>query len=521
MKRITKFVCLILSVTVILTSCGFNSNKAIDEINTYLNDNNFNACLEYVKELNQEEKNAINDDVCNAVTSKFLELKSNTKIDLNNVYDLSAFDTLFTEKCQKLWNIISEFSIDKEDSFYQNCVYLHYYAEMIDYARFCEIFSLMKKVNESNYLDIISTALYEYETNGSNAQLKTAYDKAKAFNYNSFDPQQYLVSDFRSAHDIIVDSLYELNDAFTVNDSNTVATSINTLNNALTEMLYITDTLSTVNSIQKNIYNKLSTENLFLPFNEDFTVSKREFTSGISFSLNIIFGSASVSPNENNDETTTIVNSEMISKEDALKIVVNAINKTKKFKDDVEITLTETKNIQLTDLDSDTNLQDAEDILESQLNQSISQGNGTTKTVAKFSNGTDGTQTLNDFVPPSAKDAVMNSDAVIEHSVVKGSGGYVVTLKFDKEYVDFGEQSIIVNSLVNPFMFADSENLVDSETSYGETTISVSVNNAGRLIKMDYIINGVNKSKFQENNGNDSYEAHFKFENSYIYKFSY
>ena len=131
-------------------------------------------------------------------------------IDETNIFDLSLIDTSFAEKCQKLWNIISEFAIDDNYELYYECINLRYYSEMIDYTRYCDIYSLAKKVNSSGYLDDLSVALYEYENKGNNSNLKLLFDDIRNIDYSSFDPQQYLVSDFRNAHEKIVKAIKKI-----------------------------------------------------------------------------------------------------------------------------------------------------------------------------------------------------------------------------------------------------------------------------------------------------------------------
>ena len=187
---------------------------------------------------------------------------------------------------------------------------------MIDYTRYCDIYSLAKKVNATGYLDDLSVALYEYENKGNNANLKLLFDDIRNIDFSSFDPQQYLVSDFRNAHDKIVAAINNLEDGFSANDSSTVATAINSLHKALDDILYISDTLSAVNEIQKSIYNTVSKDNLYAPFDSEIKITKRDFTTGMSFSLDIIFGGVKDIVVDNNTETTTNKDSNKISLED-------------------------------------------------------------------------------------------------------------------------------------------------------------------------------------------------------------
>lgn len=523
MKRIFKIICPLLIISIIFSSCNLDSSKkTIEQINTYISENDFNSCLQYVKELDSDEKNRINNDVCNTVINKFLELKNKTKIDETNIFDLSLIDTVFAENSQKLWNIISEFSIDKNADNYNEIINLRYYSEMLDYTRYCDIYALIKKVSNSGYIDNLSVALYEYDKNGNNSNLKLLADDVKNMNFNSFDPQQYLVSDFRNAHNDIVKAMSELEDGFSSNDSTTVATAIHTLNNALTEILYITDTLTAINSIQQIIYNKISTENIYAPFDNEISVTKRDFSAGMSFSLDLIFGGIDdIGVDDNTETTTNSDNINEIAKEEAIKIAVNAINKTKAFTGNVNITLTQTRNIQLTAFESNSTITDAENMIKAQLNQVIDQSNGTGKKTEQFSNGTNGNQTLNSFVPPSDKTATLNDKTVKEYTCIKGSGGYIITLTLERELVKSGKSSNGIGTFVNTFEFDNNENVKDSDTSYSETYVTIIVNNSGTLIEMEYTIDGISNCTFTENNNQNEYKAQFAFRNNYKYEFEY
>ena len=522
MKRILKIVAPLLIIAILLSSCTFNSSdKALEQIKTLIANNEFNTCLQVVKDLEFEEKSAINNDVCNLVINKFIELRDKTKIDETNIFDLSLINTSFAEKCQKLWNIISEFTIDNNYEYYYECVNLRYYSEMIDYTRYCDIYSLAKKVNASGYLDDLSVALYEYENKGNNANLKLLFDDIRNIDFSIFDPQQYLVSDYRNAHNKIVKAVNDLEDGFNANDSSTVATAINSLHNSLDDILYIIDTLSAVNTIQQAIYNKVSTDNLYAPFDSEIKITRRDFTTGMSFSLDIIFGGVEDIVTNDNQETTTNKNDDKISLEDTIKIAENAINKTKAFTGDVNITLTQTRNIHLTDFETDSTIADAENMVKSQLNQVINQSNGTGKQTVKFSGGTNGKLSLNSFIPPADKAVTIEQDAVSDYTCVKGSGGYIITLTLKPELVNKGDKSSNIGSIVNTFEFDNSKDVKDFDTSYSATDISLIVNNNSRLIEMVYTINGISNCEFEENSGTNEYRAKFTFKNTYKYEFKY
>ena len=522
MKRILKFISPLLIIAILFSSCTFNSSdKSLEQIKMLIAENELNSCLQVVKDLDSEKKSAINDEVCNIVINEFIELRDKTKINETNIFDLSLIDISFAENCQKLWNIISEFTIDDNYELYYECVNLRYYSEMIDYTCYCDIYSLVKKVNASGYLDDLSAALYEYENKGNNANLKLLFDDIRNIDYSSFDPQQYLVSDFRNAHDKIVKAINNLEDGFNANDSSTVATAINSLHSALDDILYVTDTLSAVNTMQKTIFNKVSNGNLYAPFDGEIKITRRNFTNGMSFSLDSIFGGVEDAIIGEYAETTTNSGNDKFSLEDTIKITVNAINKTKAFTGNVNITLTQTRNIHLTDFETDSTIADAENIVKSQLNQIINQSNGTGKKSVTFSGGTDGKQSVSSFIPPADKAVAINPDAVSNYTCIKGSGGYIITLTLKPELVNKGNKTSNIGSIVNTFEFDNSDEVKDFDTSYSETNISLIVNNNERLIEMEYTINGISNCNFEDNNGANEYKAQFTFKNTYKYEFKY
>ena len=175
----------------------------------------------------------------------------------------------------------------------------------------------------------------------------------------------------------------------------------------------------------------------------------------------------------------------------------------------------------MTDFETDSTIADAENMIKSQLNQVIKQSNGTGEKSASFSNGTDGKQSLNSFIPPSDKTVSINPDAISNYTCVKGSGGYIITLTLKPELVKKGDKTSNISSIVNTFEFDNSEEVKDFDTSYSTTNISLIINNSGRLIEMQYTIDGISNCEFEENNGSNEYKAQFTFKNTYKYEFKY
>lgn len=522
MKRFFKIISPLLIITILLSSCTFNkSEKSLEQIKNYLANNEYNACYQFVKEMGIEDKQTINKEVCDSVINKFIELRSKTKINESNFYDLSLIDTSFAESCQKLWNIISEFTIDDNYELYYECINLRYYSEMIDYTRYCDIYTLLKMVNDSDYLNQLSSALYDYESKGNNSTLKLLFDEINNINFSSFDPQQYLVSDFKNAHNEIVSAINELDDGFRANDSTTVASAINTLHHALEDILYITDTVTVVNTMQKTIFNKLSSENLFTPFENEINITKREYTSGMQFSLEVIFGGKQEAENNDTVESTTTNTDDSILLEEAIDIATTAINNTKVCTDNINVTLTQTRNIKLTAFETDSSITDAENMIRSELNNSISKSNGTGKKTTSFSNGISNNIILNSYIPPANTKASINKESVKDYTCTKGSGGYIIKFTLNPELIKAGKKSNGIGLIVNTFEFDNSSAVKDFDTSYSETKITLIVNNSKKLIEMEYELNGISNCVFDEQNTSFEYKAQFTFNNKYLYEFKY
>ena len=530
MKRIIKLITPLLIIAILFSSCKMKKNEnPIDQIKIFIADNELNACLLFVKELNNQEKSIINNQVCDIVINRFIELRDKSKIDETNIFDLSLINTSFAESCQKLWNIISEFTIKKDYQLYNECITLRYYSEMIDFTRYCDIYSLVKKANSLGYLEELNIALNEYENNGDNSKLLSLSKKIKNINYDNFDPQKYLISDFKTAHEKITKALTNINDSFNSNDSIAVATAINTLKNALTDILYITDLLSAINAVQNNIYHKISTENIYAPFDSEIQISKREYTIGTSFQLDIIFGGIEDIIESTTDnvitstsiESTTTPTTNEPSLEDAIKIATNAINKTKNFKGNLNIKLTETKNVKMTHFESNSSISDANNLIETQINQSLNKSNGTIEKTYEFNNGIYNTETLNEIIPPNNHDAYIDENMVNKYSCINGSGGYIITFVLNSELIEHGNKSNNLSLIVNTFSINESEHITDYDTAYSKTNIIIVVNNDGYLMKMEYVILGVSNSIFTEQDTQNIYKTKFNFKNEFKYEFKY
>lgn len=521
MRKLIKTVSVILVMSFLLSSCGASSTeKAVAQIKEYFEANKYNECLEYTNKLEIDTKTQINDTVLFLISDEYNELIAENKINTNDIYALDAIDNSFAEKCRKLWNIAKTFSIGKDNENHSDFVYLHYYAEMCNYTKYGEIYSLLKKVHNSGYLNEITNALHAYENDGNSLAFDGAYKFALMFEHSSFNPQEYLVDDYKNAHNHAVKALKSLNNGFTTSDVNVIASSMNDLKDALSEILYISDTLNTIHSKQSYIFNELLNGELNTVFNTDLEFSQREYEVGITLSLDNIFGQST------NDETGNEIDDnsdavEKISKSRALEIAVNAINKTKSYKDKLNVGYTQTINLQMTEFDDKSTISNTSAITKSAIEKSLENANGTKKKDIIFNKGTNGTISLNGFIPPSDKKAIGNADSIKEYNVVNGSGGYIITITFLPEATSKNSTVNGISSIINGFSFENSENIKDYKSTYSKATAVITVNNNGLLEKMEYEISGISDCNFVDNNGTFLFEAQFSFNEKYVYSFKY
>ncbi len=521
MRNLIKTISIILAMSLLFSACGANpTEKVTAQIEEYLKNNQYNDCLEYVNQLETEMKSQINTSVLSLISSEYNELVTENKVNTSDCYALDMIDNSFAENCRKLWNIAKLFTISKENEKYADFVYLHYFAEMCNYTKYGEIYSLLESVHNSGYLNKITDAIYAYDNEGDSFAFDDAYKSALMFDYASFDPQEYLVEDYRNAHNKTVKALKSLSNGFATSDVNVIASSMSDLEDALSSILYITDTLNAIHSKQIFIFNELSNGELNTVFNADLEIKERDYEIGNSFSLDIIFGKNQNDDNNENSEDNSATE-EKISKNDALKIAVNAINKTKAYKNNLNISYKQTINIQMLSFDSKSSINDTVELVKSTINEALNSANGTKKADIAFNNGKSGNIALNSFIPPTDKKAVGNADSIKDYNVVSGSGGYVISITFLPEATTKNSEIKCIGSIINGFSFESSENISDYKSSYSTATVMLTVNNSGLLEKMEYEIAGISDCNFIDNNGAFLFEAQFSFSEKYNYSFKY
>lgn len=520
MHKFLKTVSIILAVSLLFSACGANSTeKVMAQIEEYFKENQYNECLEYVNQLETDTKKQVNTTALSLISEEYNELIAENNVNIYDCYALNTIDKSFAENCRKLWNIAKVFTITKEDGNYTDFIYLHYYAEMCNYTKYGEIYSLLESVHKSGYLNEISDAVDAYDNNGDSLAFDKAYKTTLIFDYGIFDPQELLVEDYRTAHNKAVKSLKSLSNGFATSDVNVIASSMSDLEDALSSILYITDTLNAIHAKQIFIFNELSEGNLNTVFNTDLEITKRDYSIGITFSLSNIFGEKLTDKDNSNDSNS--VTDEKIIKSDALKIAVNAINKTKSYKNKLNVAYTQTKNIQMTSFNSESSITDTVELTKSTINEALNRANGTRRKDILFNNGTSGSISLNSLLPPSDRKAVANTDGIKEHRVVSGSGGYVITLTFLPETISNNSSVNGIGSIIDGFSFESNENVSTYRSAYSSATVMITVNNSGLLEKMEYEIAGMSDCDFIYDNGETVLKAQFSFNEKYLYVFEY
>lgn len=521
MRNFIKIVSIILTISILLTACGTNTvDKATAQIEEYLAENQYNECLQYVNDLETDVKNQVNSSALSFISAEYNELLTEYNVNTDNCYALNSIDNDFAEKCRKLWNIAKMFNITSEYKNYSDFVYLHYYAEMCNYTKYGEIYSLMESVHKSGYLHKITDAMSAYDNEGDSYAFDDAYKASLMFDYGEFNPQEYLVEDYRNAHNNTIKSLKSLSNGFATSDVNVIASSMGDLEDELSTILYITDTLNAIHAKQISIFNELSSGELNTKFNTDLEIKKRDYEVGITFSLDNIFG-ANIIEDDNNVIGNDTVTNEKISKNEALKIAVNAINKTKAYQSKLNVAYSQTKNIQMTAFESESSINDTVELAKTTINNALDNANGTQKTDILFYKGASGSVSLNSFIPPSDKKAVGNADSIKEYNVVSGSGGHVISITFLPEATSNNSETKGVGSIINGFSFEGNESISEYKSTYSTATVMVTVNNSGLLEKMEYKIAGISDCTFVDDNGNFAFEAEFSFSEEYSYDFEY
>ncbi len=522
MKRFYKILSLILCLVFLFTSCAKSGEKSLKKAEEFLAQKQYNECYQYLSELDGEKLSEIKNDIQLLLVTEFNSLVEKEKIDLTKPYTLTKYNSNFTETCRKLWNIASLLDITAENENYNTMAYIKYFAESNSFMRFRELYALMSDVNDNGYISKLHTHLNEYNSNGDYSKFESIYNNAKEFDYSQFDPQEYQVDDFRVAHDKLLKSLQSLCNGFATSNTAVVATSINSVYDSLSVILSLADTLKSVRAKQISIYDTLFTEkNINKKFNTEIDKFESKYTINSDFGFDYLFNNDTTGFIDNSviPETTDATKTEMLLK-DAIKAVINALNKTKNYKSDTTVTVIQNINIDMTNFESDTKINSANEITKSRVNQILDQANGTRQLIKSFSNGVadDGTK-LNTFIPPQSNSPSLNENDVESYSVTKGSGGQVIVFNLKSTETSKAKPIASINTIANGFRFDNVGTVGDFKTYYSPCSVMFIINNSGYLAKMQYSIDGVSDCTFYEKD--ESVRAEFDFTEKYSYTFSY
>ncbi len=519
MNKLFKSISIVLVLALLLSACGMKrSEKATAEIEKYFANNDYNACQKYISELDDEILKEINSSALHLITNEFFELLVNNNLSIENTYTLNSINGEFTENCRKLWNVAKLFDIQADYNDYNNLAMLHYYGEMSNYIKYSEIFELLESVHKSGYLVKITECLLAYDSSNDSSGFEDAYTSANAFDFSDFDPQEYLVEDYKSYHGKALKALKSVCNGIATKNISVTAIGINDLEEALTEILFIVDTVYAVKFQLSTILNDISNTDIYKSFNHYIDVSSRDFSAYTGFALDKIFGD-SVDDGIEIENENLVADSQELSLNQSLTIVVNAINKTKAYKNKVNISLKQTRNISLMAFSTDGN-EDLAELSKTKLSQALESTNGTGVKDYSFNNGVCEGTSLNSFIPPSNNSAYAKSEAIKEYTAIKGSGGYVITLVLYPEASSKDVQADGIKSLINGFTLENSDSILDAKTSYSTANVKVTVRNNGLLEKMEYTIKGISDCDCGQN-GEKQFDADFSFEESYIYEFKY
>ncbi len=522
MKRFNKILSLILCLVFLFTSCVKSGEKSLKKAEEFITQKQYNECYQYLLELDEKKFLEIKSDVELLLVAEFNALTEKEKVDITKPYTLTKYNSNFTEACRKLWNIASLLDITPDNENYTSFAYIRYFAESNNFMRFSELYALMSDVNDNDYINRLHTHLNEYNTNGDSSKFESIYSKAKEFDYSQFDPQEYQVDDFRKAHDKLLKALHSLCNGFATSNSSVVASSINNVYDSLSVILSLADTLKSVRANQMSIYNTLFTEKIInKKFNTEIEKIESKYTINSDFGFDYLFNDDKTGFIDNSDipETTDAAKPEIPLK-DAIKAVITALNKTKNYKSDTTVTVIQNINIDMTNFESDTKINSANEITKSKVNQILDQANGTRQLIKSFSNGVaeDGTK-LNIFIPPQSNSPSLNENDVESYSVTKGSGGQVIVFNLKSTETSKAKPVASINTIANGFKFDNVDNIGDFKTYYSPCSVMFIINNNGYLAKMQYTVDGVSDCTFYEKD--ESVKAEFDFIEKYSYTFSY
>ncbi|MCH5189206.1 MAG: hypothetical protein J1F37_01450 [Oscillospiraceae bacterium] len=521
MKRSLKVLSVLMSVVLLFAACGkITPENTINEMKSYFENNDYKSCKSYISSIDAEIKNQISNEALDIIENEFVEIYEKYKT--YDIFDITRFDDSFIENCAKLWEIASEFTPSEEKNANENLQYLRYFSAASDAMRYKEMFRMLKKMYNCGYFYWIQKSLNDYSALGDYSHFDTAKETASEFNYSDYNPQEYYISELRSACEKIIKPLTSVTNGFATNDTAVVASAINNIYEISGTFLYACDCAEAVYSSLSEAMNTFRIQGAFAEYKNEITFGEaRKYTEGTEFGLSNIFGESYTPPDSNDSENDGATDNQTnVSKQEAVRIAVNAINKTKAYKSGITVNRRQTVNIQMTSFNTESEITSAVSIIRIQINDALKNAGGTSTASKHFVNGMCDEISLNDSIPPSGKAASLDASFVESYTAVKGSGGYVITFNLPSCTSTDDNISYNLLSIVDGFYFDNGAENIKYKTFYGPTAISLVVNNSGYLSKYDYAINGVANCKFTEN-GQSVATGEFSFNQQYNYEFIY
>lgn len=522
MRKSLKIISVLISVILLFTSCGKLSSADITgKMKSFFEKNDYTGCKSYLSSIDESAKKDASAEGLKLAEEEFAEIYQ--KYESYNIFDISLFDNAFIESCSNLWQVASEFTPNEENNSNENLQYLRYFAEISDSMRYKELFRMLKDMYNCGYLYSVQKALYDYDASGDYSYFEKAEKIAAEFNYSDYNPQEYYISDLRTVCEMTNKYLTSANNGFATNDTSVIASAIGDIYSSADTFLTAYDYVEAVYSTLNEAMNTFRINGAFAEYKYEIKFGEaRKYKTGIEFQLSNVFGGVYVphdSTNEENDGSGE--NRPSISKNDAVKIAVNAINKTKAYNADITVNKSQTVDIQMTAFKTESEITSAVSLVRVRINDALKASNGTAEDSKTFSNGvSDDNIALFNSVPPSGHSASLSPSFVDNYTAVKGSGGYVITFTLPSctSTDDNASQNLL--SMVDGFYFDNTVQNIKHKTFYKPTSISLVINNSGCLSKYSYTISGVADCRFTENNEQVA-SGEFSFTQQYNYNFVY
>lgn len=522
MRKSLKVISVLISIILLFTSCGkVSSTDVAKKMKSFFENNDYSGCKAYLNSIDAGAKAEASADCLTLTESEFTEIYQNYAN--YNIFDITLFDNAFIESCKNLWQIAAEFAPNEENNLNENLQYLRYFSEMSDSMRYKELFRMMKDMYNCGYLYSIQKALYDYDSTGDFAYFETAQKIAADFNFSDYNPQEYFISEMRSVCENTNKYLTSVNNGFATNDTAVTAAAINNIYSSADTLLAAYDYVEAVYRSLNEAMNTFRLNGAFAEYKYEIKFGEsRKYEAGIEFQLFNIFGNA-YSPNGNisGETDNSEENEPSISKSEAVRIAVNAINKTKAYNSNVTVNKSQTINIQMTAFKTESEITSAVSLVRVRINDALKASNGTAEDSKSFSGGvSEDNIAIFNVIPPAGRSASLNTSFVDSYTAVKGSGGYVITFVLSSctSTDDNSAQNLL--TMVDGFYFDNSVQNIKHETFYKPTSISLVINNSGYLSKYSYTISGVADCRFTENDEQVA-SGEFSFTQQHNYNFVY